>query len=49
MLIDDDTGIVKHYNRPREDELLDDYLNAVYLFTVNEESRVEKRVQELKK
>ncbi|MDR4510989.1 MAG: hypothetical protein MRJ93_04710 [Nitrososphaeraceae archaeon] len=49
LLMDHDTGIVKHYNRPREDELLDDYLNAVHLLTVNEENRLTKQVQELKK
>lgn len=44
LLMDHDTGIVKHYNRPTESELLEDYLNVVDSLTINEENRLKQKV-----
>lgn len=49
LLMGHDTGIVAHYYRPNDDELLDDYLKAIDLLTINEENRLSKEVDVLKK
>ena len=38
ILMSHDTGIVQHYYKPKEEELLEDYLKAVDLLTINEEN-----------
>lgn len=51
LLMDHSMGESSNYYRPNENELLDDYLNAVNLLTINEENRLktenEKMRQEL--
>jgi hypothetical protein len=44
-----DTGIVQHYYKPKEDELLQDYLKAVDLLTIDEENKLKKEVKDLEK
>lgn len=46
-LMSHDTGIVQHYYRPTEDDILTDYLKAVNLLTINEENRLRRRIDEL--
>lgn len=45
--MDHSLGESQNYHRPTEEDLLDDYLNAADLLTVNEESRLKRKVQEL--
>lgn len=47
MLMDHSLGESTNYHRPREDELLEDYLNAVDLLTINEENRLRKKIETL--
>lgn len=47
MLMSHDTGIVQHYYRPKEEELLEEYLKTSDLLTINEENRLSKKVLEL--
>jgi len=42
-------GISKSYYKPTEKELLEDYLNAIDLLTINEEHKLKKQVKELAK
>lgn len=47
-LMSHDTGIVQHYYRPTEDDLLKEYLRAAAdLLTINEENRLKIKVEEL--
>ncbi|CAN5865589.1 hypothetical protein BH23THE1_BH23THE1_13590 [soil metagenome] len=49
ILMSHDTGIVQHYYKPKEDELLLDYLKAVDLLTIDEENKLKKEVKDLEK
>jgi hypothetical protein len=44
-----DTGIVQHYYKPKKDELLEDYLKAIDLLTIDEENKLKKEVKDLEK
>ncbi|NOJ29763.1 MAG: hypothetical protein DA328_06295 [Nitrososphaeraceae archaeon] len=46
-LMSHDTGITQHYFKPKEEELLDDYLKAVDLLTINEENKLKSKINEL--
>ena len=46
-LMSHDTGVVQHYYRPTEDDLLTEYLKTVDLLTINEENRLKIKVDEL--
>jgi hypothetical protein len=45
ILMDHSLGESQNYHRPSEDELLEDYLNAVDLLTINEENRLRKKIE----
>lgn len=47
-LMSHDTGITQHYFKPKKEDLLEDYLNAVDLLTLNEENRLKFENQKLK-
>ena len=47
MLIDHDVGLEKNYYRPTLNDLLQEYLKAVDLLTIEESHRLERKVQEL--
>ena len=47
MLLGHDIGMKKHYIRLTEDEILEEYIKAVDLLTINEESRLRRKVIEL--
>ncbi len=47
ILMSHDTGIVQHYYKPREEDLLEDYLKAADLLTINEEYKLKTQVKEL--
>lgn len=47
MLIGHSTGLDKAYYKPQEEEILQEYLKAVDLLTINEENRLTKKVIEL--
>lgn len=48
ILMSHDTGIVQHYYRPTEQDLLDDYLNAVTLLMIDQdEIKLNEQIQEL--
>ena len=47
MLLGHKIGLAYAYYRPSEDDLLDAYLVAVDLLTINEENRLKKKVNEL--
>jgi len=47
MLMAHSLGESGNYHRPTETQLLEDYLKAVDLLTVNEENRLSKRINEL--
>ena len=47
FLMSHDIGIAQHYYRPTEDDMLNDYLEASDLLTINEENRLQKKVKEL--
>jgi hypothetical protein len=47
MLLGHNTGMAKNYYRPSEREMLDEYLKAVNLLTINDEYRLQKKVQQL--
>ncbi len=49
ILMSHDTGIVQHYYEPKEEDLLDDYLKASDLLTINEEYKLKTQVKELTK
>ncbi len=40
ILMSHDTGITQHYYKPKEEELLEDYLRASDLLTINSDSLV---------
>jgi integrase len=46
-LMSHDTGIVQHYYRPTEYDILTDYLKSVDLLTINEENRLKRKIDEL--
>ena len=47
-LMSHDTGITQHYFKPKEEELLDDYLKAIDLLTINEENKLKSKISDLK-
>jgi len=47
MLMGHDTGLEKSYYRPTEQEILKDYLNVVDLLTINEENRLQRKIETL--
>ena len=47
LLMDHSLGESQNYHRPTEDELLDDYLNAIDLLTVKDENKLKKKIIEL--
>jgi hypothetical protein len=47
LLMDHSLGESQNYHKPTESEVLEDYLNAVNLLTINEENRLKKRIHEL--
>jgi len=47
LLMDHSIGESQNYHRPTEQELVDDYLSAVDLLTINEENRLKIKVQKL--
>jgi integrase len=47
LLMDHSLGESQNYHRPVEKELLEDYLNAVDLLTVNDEFRLKRRIEVL--
>jgi hypothetical protein len=47
ILMDHSLGESQNYHRPTEEDLLDDYQNAVDLLTVSEENRLKRRVEKL--
>lgn len=47
VLMDHTIGIGDSYYRPTENDLLEDYLKAVNLLTINEENRLQMKVDEL--
>jgi integrase len=47
MLLGHSTNLDKSYYRPNESELLEEYLKAVDLLTINEENRLKRKVVEL--
>ena len=47
IMMDHSLGESQNYHRPTEDELLEDYLNAIDLLTINEENRLKRKVQKL--
>jgi hypothetical protein len=47
LLLGHDIGLKKHYVRLDEDEILEEYLKAVDLLTINEENRLRRKVHEL--
>ncbi len=49
ILMSHDVGIVQHYYKPKEDELLEDYLKASDLLTINEENKLKTQVKDLVK
>ena len=49
LLMGHNIGLSKSYYKPTEKELLEDYLNAIDLLTINEEHKLKKQVKELAK
>jgi hypothetical protein len=47
LLMDHSLGESQNYHRPTDEELLDDYLNAIDLLTVSQESRLKRKVENL--
>jgi len=48
ILLSHDIGITQHYYKPKEDDLLEDYLKSVDLLTIDEEHKLKTQVKELK-
>ena len=46
--MDHSLGESQNYHRPSEEELLEDYLNAVDLLTINDENRLMKKIKLIK-
>jgi hypothetical protein len=49
LLMGHDLGISKSYYKPKENEILEDYLKAADLLTINEENKLKREVKDLKK
>jgi integrase len=47
ILMNHSFGESQNYHLPTEQELLDDYLNAIDILTINEENRLKKKVEKL--
>jgi hypothetical protein len=47
MLMGHDIGLEAHYHRPSEGKILEEYLKAVDLLTINNEHRLQKKVTAL--
>ena len=48
-LMSHDTGITQHYFKPKQEELLEDYLKVIDLLTINNNQRIlEKQLMELR-
>ena len=47
LLMGHDTGLEKSYYKPSESELLEDYLQAVNDFTINQEFKLKMKITEL--
>jgi integrase len=47
LLMDHSLGESQNYHRPTEQELLEDYFNAVDLLTINDEFRLKKKIEVL--
>ena len=47
ILMGHDTGLEKSYYKPSEKEILEDYLKVVDLLTINEENRLQRKVEVL--
>jgi hypothetical protein len=47
LLLGHNIGLSGAYYKPTENQLLEDYLNAVNVLTINEENRLKKKVEEL--
>jgi hypothetical protein len=47
ILMDHSLGESQNYHRPTEEELLEDYINAVDLLTISEENLLKRKVQKL--
>jgi len=43
--MDHSLGESQNYHRPTEEELLDDYLNAIDLLTINEDSKLRRTIE----
>ena len=48
MLMGHSIGLARNYYRPKENDILEDYLKSVPYLTINDENRLSKQVQELK-
>ena len=47
LLMDHSLGESQNYHRPIQDELLQDYLQAVDFLTINDENKLKKKILEL--
>ena len=47
MLMGHNTGLAKNYYRPKENEILDDYLKAIPNLVISDQTRLSKRIKEL--
>ena len=48
-LMSHDTGITQHYFKPKQEELLEDYLKVIDLLTINNKQKIlEKQIMELR-
>ncbi len=48
ILISQDTGIVQHYYKPKEDELIKDYLNVIEFLTKDTDSiNLNRQIQDI--
>jgi hypothetical protein len=47
ILMDHSLGESQNYHRPTEDEIFNDYINAIDLLTINEENRLREKVEKL--
>ena len=45
--MDHSLGESQNYHRPTEEDTLEDYLNAIDLLTISEESRLKRKVEKL--
>ena len=49
ILMSHDIGITQHYYKPKEEEILEEYIKAVDLLTINEEHKLKIQVKDLTK